>query len=232
MTSFKQNVERYIRVHKELTGLSFSRDGVAKDLFNSFGYNVKFSLQEIDRQTTIEYGLFLGRCQPFTNGHNAIVQDIIRDGKTPIIILGSINIQNEKNPLTFKERKALIELVYSSKVVTVVGLDDEDSWDAWYNSVKAKMVELNVTKEQLTLYSHCKENDNKDFEYNGKEYKNESYTKMFEENGVKIKNLDEVVCELGETIHASDVRADEEIAKRNLDARIYIELKNTYGWWA
>ena len=54
---------------------------------------------------------------------------------------------------------------------------------------------------------------------------------MFEENGVKIKVMEEVVCSLGETIHASDVRKNESVAIRNLDARIYKELKDVYGWW-
>ena len=73
--------------------------------------------------------------------------------------------------------------------------------------------------------------DNKDFEYKGKKYLNESYTKVFEENSIKIKMMDEVVCSLGETIHASNVRENESIAIRNLDARIYMELKNTHNWW-
>ena len=73
--------------------------------------------------------------------------------------------------------------------------------------------------------------DNKDFEYRGVTYQNESYTKMFEENGVQIKVINEVTCKLGHTIHASDVRDSEEIAKRNLDARIFRTLKDKFGWW-
>ena len=188
-------------------------------------------MQEFENIQEKEYGLMLGRLQPFTLGHNEIIQDIIRDGKAPIIILGSTNIQNEKNPLSFEERRYLVGLIYP-KSVLVVGAEDKTSWDDWYNGIKDIIISLGITKEQVTLYSHCKEADNKDFEYDGKKYVNESYTKIFEENGIKIKILDEVVCSLGETIHASDVRANEEVAIRNLDARIYTELKNTFGWWA
>lgn len=230
MTDFKRNVERYIKVHKQMHGSFFNMEAVAIDLKNSFGYNTKFSLQELERQTNEEYGLFLGRCQPYTNGHDETPQDIIRDGRIPIFVLGSIDKHNDRNPLTFEERKALIELIYPTGVI-IVGLADKENWEDWYNSLKALLVSLGVTKEQLTLYSHTKAIDNTDFEYKGVKYENESYTKMFSENGVKIKHLDEVVCSLGQTIHASDVRNNENVAIRNLDARIYRELKDIYGWW-
>lgn len=50
MIEFRQNVERYIKVHKTLHGTSFSKDYVALDLRNSFGYNIDKSLEEIDKQ--------------------------------------------------------------------------------------------------------------------------------------------------------------------------------------
>ncbi len=231
MINFEKTVKRFVKMHKELHGeIGYDKVAVCKDLLKEFGYPISDSNAEIIRQENRQFGLFLGRCQPYTKGHDEIVQDIIRDGKTPIIILGSINKQDEKNPLSFEERKSLIEMIYP-KGVMIVGLEDQSDWTTWYESVKAKLVEIYVKKENLTLYSHCKAIDNKDFEYKGKHYKNESYTKMFEENGVKIKNVEEVVCSLGETIHASDVRNNESVAIRNLDARIYRKLKNKFGWW-
>jgi hypothetical protein len=231
MVDFKRNVEHYIRVHKNLHGNSYSELAVAEDLFNSFKYNRNRSLEEIKNQTNIEYGLFLGRCQPFTNGHNETIQDIIRDGKIPIIILGSINKLDEKNPLSFEVRKHLIRLIYGNSVI-IVGAEDKPDWTEWYQGIKDIIVGLGITKAQITLYSHSKPEDKLDFEYNGKKYENEWYTQIFRDNGVAVKNLDEVVCSLGETIHASDVRRCENIAIRNLDARIYIELKNVHKWWS
>lgn len=231
MIEFRRNIERYIKVHKQMHGSYYDEEAVVEDLFHSFGYDRGLSLLEVRSQTVIEYGLFLGRCQPFTLGHNEIVQDVIRDGKIPIIILGSIDKHDEKNPLTFEERKALIKLMYPTGII-VIGLEDNENWTGWYEGLKKAIVSLGITKEQITLYSHCKPGDNLDFEYEGKHYENESYTEIFRANNVAVKNLDEVVCSLGETIHASDVRANESIAIRNLDARVYNQLKNIHNWWA
>ena len=98
------------------------------------------------------------------------------------------------------------------------------------DSVINKLIANNININKATLYSHIKDMDRTDFCYRDIEYKSESYTKMFEVNGINIKNIDEKMCSLGSVIHASDVRNNEEIAKRNLDARIFVELKKM-GWY-
>jgi len=174
----------------------------------------------------IEYGLFIGRCMPFHKGHNSILQEIIRSGKKPVVLLGGTDKSDERHPLSFEERKRIIKFLYPT--VKVLGIEDKDDWTEWYRNL---IDVVNIPKEQITLFEHTKEQDKRDFVFNGQQYTNESYTKIFKDEGFRIQEVQEVQCSKGEVIHASDIRNNEETAKRNLDARVYIHLKNLKGWW-
>ena len=236
MENFKENIKRYIRTHKELHGKSWRWEDVAKDAASSFDYDVFECLNEVERQEIQEvkdskkYGIFIGRAQPFHIGHNAIIQDIIRDGRIPIIILGGMGKEDERHPLSYDDRVKLIRKVYPIGC-KFIGLEDKDNWTEWYNSVKENITKMDIKKEQIILYSHNKDIDRLDFEYEGKQYQNEFYSKMFEENGVKIKKLDEFVDNKGKVVHATKVRNSREYAIRNLDARVFRMLEDTYKWW-
>jgi len=175
-------------------------------------------------------GLIIGRFAPFHIGHNAIIQDIIRDGRIPLIILGGMGKEDERHPLSYDDRVKLIKKVYPIGC-KFIGLEDKDNWTEWYNSVKENITKMDIKKEQIILYSHNKDIDRLDFEYEGKQYQNEFYSKMFEENGVKIKKLDEFVDNKGKVVHATKVRNSREYAIRNLDARVFRMLEDTYKWW-
>jgi nicotinamide mononucleotide adenylyltransferase len=236
MQNFKENVQRYIKIHKELHGKNWKWEDVARDLATSFEYDVLECLDEVERQEkqlkkdSKRYGIFIGRFMPFHIGHNAIIQDIIRDGRIPVIILGGYGKEDERHPLSYDDRINLIRKVYPMGC-KFIGIKDQDNWNEWYDSVKCALTDLEINKEQIILYSHNKESDRKDFEYKGKVYQNEFYTKMFEENNVQIKTLEEFVDRKGKVVHASNIRADEEYAIRNLDARVYRTLKDKYNWW-
>ena len=175
-------------------------------------------------------GIAVGRFMPFHIGHNAIIQDIIRDGRIPVIILGGMDKEDERHPLTYDDRVKLIRKVYPMGC-KFIGIRDQDNWTEWYNSVKQAMIDLDIKKEQAVLYTHNKEIDRKDFEYNGKIYQNEFYTKMFEENSIEIKPLKEFVDRKGKVVHASNIRKSEKDGIRNLDARVYMMLKEKFSWW-
>jgi len=173
-----------------------------------------------------EYGVFFGRFQPFHKGHDSIIQEIILDKKIPLIIIGSTNVKNEKNPLSFEERDELIRSIYGHNVF-VLGQRDFDCWDTWYDTVINR---IKMFSDNITIYAHNKESDRINFTYKGKLYENEFYTKVFEEHGFKIKNISEYTCKMNNVIHATDIRNDLEANKYNVDARIYRKLKDKYGW--
>ena len=233
---FKSKIKHYVKLHRELHGKCAKWEDIRDDFLTSFPEESSGKvIQEIEIQSKkVEkeekrYGIFIGRVQPFTKGHNEIIQEIIRDGKIPIIIIGSTNKNDEKNPLSYEERVKLIRKVYPFGC-KFIELPDKDNWTYWYETVKTNLENI-APIEQMTIYSHTKEVDKLNFEFKNNLYKQENYIKIFEVEGYNIKYLDEVTCSLGKTIHASDVRKSEGIAMRNLDARIYRELKEKHNWW-
>lgn len=76
-----------------------------------------------------EYGLFLGRFQPFHDGHGSIVMNAWNDCEHLIIAIGSSQEgRTKKNPLTFDERKTLIRaLTWYNKDITIIGIPDREN---------------------------------------------------------------------------------------------------------
>lgn len=184
--------------------------------------------------------MFIGRCQPFHKGHTEIINEILLEGLTPIVVLGSSNDDRNmlKNPLTYAQRKEIIRLVFPNvPIVFVRGLDFEE-WDEWYfqmiSDIKDTLHnEFDYTGdifEDITLFSHNKEVDRQSFEYSGRAYHNTFYTDIFRDQGINIKQV-EFVHRTDVTIDANarDIRDNLEGMKHLLDARVYNKLKNL-GW--
>jgi cytidyltransferase-like protein len=76
-----------------------------------------------------KYGLFLGRFQPFHDGHGSIVMDAWNDCEHLIIAIGSSQEERTKrNPLSFTERASLIHaLTWYNKDITIIGIPDREN---------------------------------------------------------------------------------------------------------
>lgn len=60
--------------------------------------------------------VFIGRFQPFHNGHKAVIDAALKQAKEVIVVVGSsFAARNIRNPFTFEERKAMIEACYSDE---------------------------------------------------------------------------------------------------------------------
>jgi len=60
--------------------------------------------------------VFIGRFQPFHNGHKAIIDAALDQAKEVIVVIGSsFSARNTRNPFTFEERKAMIDSVYADE---------------------------------------------------------------------------------------------------------------------
>jgi nicotinamide mononucleotide adenylyltransferase len=180
----------------------------------------------------MKYGLMIGRLQPFHFGHQHIVNEIMLDGLRPLIAIGSINNNRDvtKNPLSFQERKDLIQTLYPTEV-DIVGLYDFADWTDWFENVVRAIEFVALAKpEDVTLYYHNKEVDRTTFEFRGKVYENTFYTEIFKEAGFNMKKI-EFVDRKDFMIdsNARDIRSDIEGFKHFLDARIYHKLKQK-GW--
>ena len=57
--------------------------------------------------------VFIGRFQPFHNGHKAVIDAALEQAKEVVIVVGSsFAARNIRNPFTFQERKAMIEACF------------------------------------------------------------------------------------------------------------------------
>jgi len=180
-----------------------------------------------------EFGLIIGRLQPFHYGHQHIINEVLLDNKTPIIVLGNdYGKRPDKNPLSIQQRQELIKLIYPNVEILFEWVGDNQDWDIWWEHMGLAVIgSSGRNKNQVTLYYNNKESDRYDqFEVLGKEYINEFYTKVFEDNGIKTKQVSFVErTDIKVDAHATNIRDDFEQFKHLLDARVYWKLKE-WGW--
>jgi nicotinamide-nucleotide adenylyltransferase len=73
---------------------------------------IKFSLRVIEREAlnvAITRGLFVGRFQPFHNGHIQVIKDVLKENDEIIIVIGSAQYSHRlDNPFTAGERATMI----------------------------------------------------------------------------------------------------------------------------
>ena len=169
----------------------------------------------------LKYGIFVGRFQPFHIGHQHVIDKIKADGLIPIIIKGSAQeFGTAKNPFHPLECMEMIELVNPD--ITILTLDDVDCWDEWFNKLK-KGIELMVTDDlsSTTIYLHDKIEDLQDFTFRGIDYTDESYSKLYEVDGMHTTKL--AISDI--QIRAKSIREDLEGNKHFLHPAVYDYLK-------
>ena len=58
--------------------------------------------------------VFIGRFQPFHNGHKAVIEAALEKAEQVVIVVGSsFAARNIRNPFSFEERKAMIEACFT-----------------------------------------------------------------------------------------------------------------------
>jgi len=65
-----------------------------------------------------KYALFIGRWQPFHEGHKYIVDQAIKNGEDVCVAIRDTEISSN-NPYSYEQRKEMIERVYGNKVAVV-----------------------------------------------------------------------------------------------------------------
>lgn len=80
-------------------------------------------------------GLFIGRFQPFHNGHLAVLKEMVKENDSIIIAVGSAQFSNtEKNPLTAGERLVIITHILRNLKVRefyIVPIEDVGNDNLW-----------------------------------------------------------------------------------------------------
>ena len=72
----------------------------------------------------MKYSLFIGRWQPFHDGHKRIIQSVIDEGKHVCVAVRDTEISDE-NPYTAEERCAMIKAAFpEAKVIVIPDIEE------------------------------------------------------------------------------------------------------------
>jgi bifunctional NMN adenylyltransferase/nudix hydrolase len=169
-----------------------------------------------------KYGMFLGRFQPFHVGHEAVVHEIIADGREPVLVIGSSNVINEKNPYTPQQRKDMIHCVFPEiSVMTVPDCPDDEKWVQ-----ELKFIENYLDSNDITWYTTYKISDRSLYTYKNTIYT--YYQHFLTAEGLSVTEAT-YPSKLGIKISATDIRKDIDEHRHYLDSRVYKYLKDTYN---
>jgi bifunctional NMN adenylyltransferase/nudix hydrolase len=103
--------------------------------------------------------VFIGRFQPFHNGHKAVIDAALKQAKEVVVVVGSsFAARNIRNPFTFQERKAMIEAVFPSDRVKVAPVSDYPYDDnKWVNAIQKIVDETVPHAKDVGLIGHSKD---------------------------------------------------------------------------
>lgn len=85
----------------------------------------------------MKIGLYIGRFQPFHNGHLSIIQQMSKEMDLSFIIIGSADkFEENRNPFTCKQRIGMVETVLTNRKINNVkiagGVEDQTSDRTWF----------------------------------------------------------------------------------------------------
>jgi len=105
----------------------------------------------------MKYSLFIGRFSPFHEGHAAIMQKVLDEGKNVLAAIRNTPI-SETDPFTYKQRKSMIKKKFGSKVRVIKIPDIEEicfgrkvGWGIREIKVDPEIEEISATKIRAGL---------------------------------------------------------------------------------
>ena len=158
---------------------------------------------------TKRVGIYIGRFQPLHNGHMNIIQKGIKECNTFIIVIGSMDKHNEKNPFTYEKRRdvvyhAVLESHLDIDKLRIIGINDTDALDSvqdvpieqlWYYYLRQLVTQTIPSMQNLYLYASVKDPHTDDYLKKIRQYLN---IVEYVEIKVSVNN--------GENINATDIR--------------------------
>lgn len=118
--------------------------------------------------------VFIGRFQPFHNGHKAVIDAALEQAKEVVVVVGSsFAARNIRNPFTFQEREAMIEACFNEpqhftyegaqgrvktprvKIVPVSDYPYDDN--KWVNAIQRIVDETVPYAKDVGLIGHSKD---------------------------------------------------------------------------
>ena len=163
-----------------------------------------------------QFGLFIGRFQPFHCGHESIVHKMLEECDKVVIAIGSAQESNTKsNPFRYEYRRFIIQKVfpeYFNRII-IVGIadrenpSDDKSWGEYLLD---------------TIYQNI--NIKPDVIYQGTENK---HNRWFDSFDIPIINIDRGLLEVSATeIRKAILEKDFDYYKKFMPEALYSEFKN------
>jgi nicotinamide-nucleotide adenylyltransferase len=129
--------------------------------------------------------LFVGRFQPFHNGHLAVIKDILQHHEHVYIVIGSAQESGtDRNPFSSAEREAMIRLALSNEKIhryTVYRADDCNDDELWGQKIKA-LCRFDVAYSNNPVVKRC-------LEAQGFEVRKHKFYDRAELSGTDIRKL-------------------------------------------
>jgi nicotinamide mononucleotide adenylyltransferase len=223
------DIWRAYKMLRELHGINIEKEVAINSIAEDLGVSEK-RVEKVLFPPPEKFGVVMGRFQPFHFGHQHIINEIILDGRVPVILMGDDQGKDPKrNPLSVSQRTLLIQQVFPN-ICVYYGIKDNEDWDEWFKQIK-EIFGKEQMEQDAVFYYYNKEQDRYDyFECNGRTYYNEFFTSVFEDYGFKMKEVEFVSrSDIKMNIHANSIRDDIEYFKHFLDGRNYWTLKE-WGW--
>ena len=109
-----------------------------------------------------DYSVFIGRFQPFHNGHKYVVEEGLKISKKMLIFCGSANqYRSIKNPWNYEERKLYISKSFSGAIIKklyISPLADHPSDAVWVKRVQEKVKRISDNKtSNVAIIGHQKD---------------------------------------------------------------------------
>ncbi|MDD2908089.1 MAG: hypothetical protein PHH98_05640 [Candidatus Gracilibacteria bacterium] len=105
-------------------------------------------------------GLFIGRLNPPHIGHSSIIDKALIENEKVIILIGTKDIKDEKNPLSFLEiKEILLEKYPNNSKLTILELKDDRSDLIWIYNIYKILYENGNKIKNINLYGGDFKND-------------------------------------------------------------------------
>ncbi|MBF0913816.1 adenylyltransferase/cytidyltransferase family protein [Candidatus Gracilibacteria bacterium] len=196
-------------------------------------------MEKVEKSETL--GLIIGRMNPPHNGHLGTIKKALSENQKVLLLLGTPQKRDlEKNPLTFEQRKNLLEKCFKEEInetkLRIFEIIDSDSDFVWTDNVYkfvsnnyplgtdypwARDVNFYFGESADSALNCIKENQKYFIDYNFNYIENPRAGTFVEHNGEKI--------DLSATNFRKALRSgDEELARKFTDPRIFYEIKTHF----
>lgn len=111
--------------------------------YRQAGVKTVFMVEFLSVNNKYKIGLLIGRFQPFHLGHLFLIRKALRHIDKLVIGIGSANVKNADNPLSFEQRKLMLEKTIEEeklkdKIIRIVAIDDYPDDDVWLQKTLEK----------------------------------------------------------------------------------------------